>query len=534
MAIAIFRRRLIVGSAAGAVAIIALIIAAVFLAGSKAPPNSSQAEGSQQPAPAASPASTTPAAAAQSEAPAPTAESPELRTVDVVQPRKSDHFVISIEEIATVRPYYRADLRAKLAGDVGFIQKNLNDQVKKGEKLIEINVPDLMAAVKAKQAMIEQSDRQIDLAEKQWEIAVAAEKVAHAAIGQREADQRSAEATASYRKLRLDRFAQLAKSGGVVESVVEEEQRDYLAAQAAVDSEVEAVNKARADYAQAQVNSAAAKSEIDLRRAMDEVAKRDKDMAEAQLSYATISAPFDGVVVERNTNPGDFVQNATSAQTLPLISVDRVDLVTISMEVPDGYAPYVSRGADAEFRVGDLFAHGKVTRYSPSIENNDRTMHVEVDLFNGTSAADYEQFVREHRATWAKERKGADDPFPIRPQFTGKGLQGREYPLLPGMVGTMRLLLKKFDNVFLIPSEAVFIRAGRTFIAEVVDGKVAIKEVDVQADDTMLSKVLLVNYKSTPDGEQQSFDDFTGNERIALHGKELQDGEAVNANPKGW
>ena len=89
-----------------------------------------------------------------SETPAPTTESPELRAVDVVQPRKSDHFVISIEEIATVRPYYRADLRAKLAGDVGFVQKNLNDQVKKGEKLVEIDVPDLVAAVRAKQAVI--------------------------------------------------------------------------------------------------------------------------------------------------------------------------------------------------------------------------------------------------------------------------------------------------------------------------------------------------------------------------------------------
>ena len=197
------------------------------------------------------------------------------------------------------------------------------------------------------------------------------------------------------------------------------------------------------------MNSAASKTEIDLRKAIDDVAKRDKEMAEAQLSYATSLAPFDGVVVERNTSPGDFVQNATTAQTLPLISVDRVDLVTISMEVPDGFAPYVSRGADAEFRVGDLFAHGKVTRYSPSIENNDRTMHVEVDLFNGTNAADYEKFVREHKATWPEERKGADDPFPIRPEFTGKGVLGRSYPLLPGMVGTMRLLLKKFDNVFL-------------------------------------------------------------------------------------
>lgn len=514
MATAMFAKRMIWGSAVAAVAAIGLIVALVLLAGSKGMPNSNGVELAQQPVSAS--------------------ESSEPRTVDVVQPRKNDHFVISVEEIATVRAYYRADLRAKLAGDVGFVQKNINNQVTKNEKLVEIEVPDLVAEVQAKQAMIQQRAQEISLAKKQWDIAVAAEKVAKATIGQRQADQRSAEATSAYRKLRLDRFAELAKNGGVVESVVEEEQRDYLAAQAAADSAAVAVDKARADYDEAQANSEAAKTEIDLRNAMHEVAKRDKEMAEAQLSYATISAPFDGVVVERNTNPGDFVQNATTAQTLPLISVARVDLVTISMEVPDGFAPYVSRGADAEFRVGDLFAHGKVTRYSPSIESKDRTMHVEVDLFNGTNAADYEKFVREHQATWAQERKGSDDPFPIRPEFTGKGVEGRRYPLLPGMIGTMRLMLRKFDNVYLIPSEAVFIRAGRTFIAVVDNGKVAIKEVEVQADDNALSKVLLIDYKSTPNGGQRSFNELTGSEQIALRGKELKDGDSVTAKLKGW
>jgi hypothetical protein len=503
------------GGVAGAVVAICLVSTAILLFG---PRNNSVA--------------TNPAQGAQTS----TAEGDgqAKRAVDVVQPRKSDHFVISIEEIATVHAYYRADLRARQAGDVRYIQRNINDQIKKGEKLIEINVPDLVAEVKAKEAVVKQRSREIDLASKQWEIAVAAEKVAQATIGQREADQRAAEATANYRKLRLSRFTELAKNGGVVESVVEEEQRDYLAAQALSESAVEAANKARADYAQAKVNSDAAKTEIDLRKAMYDVGLRDKEMAEAQLGYATISAPFDGVVVARNTDPGDFVQNATTAQTLPLISVARVDMVTISMEVPDGFAPYVSRGAEAEFRVGDVFAHGKITRYSPSIESKDRTMHVEVDLFNGTQEADYRRFVQEHQATWAEERKGSDDPFPVRPEFSGKLVGERKYPLLPGMVGSMRLFLRKFDNVFLIPSDAVFIRSGQTFIAEVVEGKANIVEVDVQADDSALAKVLLVSYKSTPDGEQRVFNELTGGEQIALRGQELKQGEQVAATIKGW
>ena len=151
-----FRKRLIWGGAIGTAALVGLIIAANDFSGPKAAPIANRVEGAEQAAPAA--------------------ESADERTVNVVQPRKNEHFVISIEEIASVRAYYRADLRAKLAGDVGFVQKNLNDQVKKGEKLVEIDVPDLVAEVKAKQAVIQQRAREVDLAQKQWEIAVAAEE----------------------------------------------------------------------------------------------------------------------------------------------------------------------------------------------------------------------------------------------------------------------------------------------------------------------------------------------------------------------
>ena len=421
-----------------------------------------------------------------------------------------------------------------MAGDVGFVQKNLNDQVKKGEKLVEIDVPDLVAEVKAKASRDPAATREIDLAQKQWEIAVAAEKVAHATIGQREADQRAAEATAAYRKLRLDRFTQLAKGGGVVESVVEEEQRDYLAAQAAAESAAEAVNKARADYAQAQVNSDAAKTEIDLRKAMNDVAVRDKEMAEAQLSYATISAPFDGVVVDRNTNPGDFVQNATTAQTPPLISVARVDLVTISMEVPDGFAPYVSRGADAEFRVGDLFAHGKVTRYSPSIESKDRTMHVEVDLFNGTASGR----LRQVRARASRQPGPKSEREPTIRFRSGRNSPARESEAAairccPAWSARCGCFCEKFDNVFLIPSEAVFIRSGRTFIAEVIDGKVAIKEVKCRPTTARSPKCCwsITNRRRT--AMQRVFNDLTGSEQIALHGQGAERGRNGRAITEG-
>lgn len=546
------RKRVIYGSAAGTAAVIGLVFAAIFLSGEKSQPTSptqpavsagGQPASNLKPASAPAQSSTPPNQSAAPNGPSEDGSSPaaaqenqEPQAIDVVQPKRSDHFVISVDRIASVQPYYRADLRSRVAGDVGYIQKNINDHVKKGETLVRIDVPDLVAEVNAKQAVIEQRKREVELAQKQYDIALSAESVAKAVIGQREAEHRSAQATEEYRHLEYNRFKDLVSGEhpAAAPAMADEAKRDWAAAQAASQGADQAVKKAQADYAQAQVNAEAANTQIDLQKALFDVAERDKDLADANLSYATITSPFNGVVVERNIDPGSFVQNSATAQTLPLISIARVDLVTISMEVPDGFAPYVSQGAEAEFRVGNLFARGKVTRYSPSIESQDRTMHVEVDLFNGTSKADYARFVQQHKATWAEERKGADDPFPVEPEFTGAVVGGGRYPLLPGMVGEMRLFLQKFDNVFLIPSRAVFGRAGRTFVAQVVDGKVKLTEVQVQADDTMLSKVLVVSYRSTPDGDEPVFSELTGKERIALDGKELKDGETVTPSLKGW
>jgi hypothetical protein len=43
-----------------------------------------------------------------------------------------------------------------------------------------------------------------------------------------------------------------------------------------------------------------------------------------------------------------------------------------------------------------------------------------------------------------------------------------------------------------------------------------------------------VNYQSTPNGEQRSYNELTGKEQITLRGKELKEGEVVKPTLKGW
>src|SRR5205823_6922739 len=129
--------------------------------------------------------------------------------------------------------------------------------------------------------------------------------------------------------------------------------------------------------------------------------------------------------------------------------------------------------------------HARVTRFSSSIHDADRTMRVEVDLFNGDETR-YRRFVARSVAgslsplghdcfgegltlraasvyLWRSQSKGSGETFPARPRWTGSSAE--YHRLLPGMSGYMRLLLQKFENTYLIPASAVFSRGGKLYIS---------------------------------------------------------------------
>jgi hypothetical protein len=73
------------------------------------------------------------------------------------------------------------------------------------------------------------------------------------------------------------------------------------------------------------------------------------------------------------------VQNASSGHPEPLLSVSRTDIVTVCMRVPDSYAPYITSGTEAVLEMSELPGqriHGKVTRFTPSLQTDTRLCYL--------------------------------------------------------------------------------------------------------------------------------------------------------------
>jgi multidrug resistance efflux pump len=478
--------------------------------------------------------------------------------VKAINPRRDPSLVISVQQLLEVEPFIVADLRAQVAGEVRDVQKAIDDPVKKGELLVDIKVPDLEQELREREAVIEQRRQELAVAKAQAENAAAQVEVSREVIEQRRAEYGQAVATRELNEIKDKRYQGLRKTDTIQQMMVDEVHKEYLASEYAVYGSAASVRKAEADLREKESAQRIAEADIELKRRLVDVARKNRDRAQAMLNYSQIVAPFDGVVVKRNVDVGTFVQNSSTGQSPALLTIARNDIVTVVMKVPDNAAPYVSNDTEAIIQIDELpgvMIRGKVTRYSPWIQNKDRTMRVEVDLYNDTpekykrfcahamaarlagTAADspfsLASLLSATRAVCSTDSKSSHDSLPQMPVVSGPTEAPR---LIPGMSGYMRLNLASFHDAYLIPNSAVFTRGGKPYIMEVTDGVTRLLPVRVHVSDGRLANVsVIVQPASATKGTGEILRDLTGNEVILLNRQtEVGEGQSVKVTMQKW
>jgi RND family efflux transporter MFP subunit len=105
--------------------------------------------------------------------------------------------------------------------------------------------------------------------------------------------------------------------------------------------------------------------------------------------YLRMTAPFSGVITERNVHPGALVGPSTGgAGTTPLLRLVDTDRLRLVVPVPEAYTAEMKAGTEIPFTVaaypGQSFS-GKVARIAQAVDVSTRTMAVELDVANGDS-----------------------------------------------------------------------------------------------------------------------------------------------------
>lgn len=318
--------------------------------------------------------------------PALTVVKPERRTLrhTVNQPGRVEAFE-QTPLYARVAGYVKsvhADIGARIVGPHSNSQ---GLKVAPGQVLAELDVPELAEELKQKEALIAQSAEEVKQAEESVHVAEAARHSAASLLKEAEAARPRAEAQFERWRVEFQRAEENVRKG-VLDAQSRDEVHFQLESARAARNEVEAkVQSARAAVQEAEAKTGKARADVRVADARRVACMAARDHTAALLGYTHIEAPYDGVVIRRLVNTGDFYQPAAGGKGDPIFVVARIDPVRVFVEVPETDAVLIRDGDQAVVRVrarqNEAF-DGVVARTSWALDPRARTLYTEIKVAN--------------------------------------------------------------------------------------------------------------------------------------------------------
>jgi len=306
-------------------------------------------------------------------------------TVQVAEVRDAGE-TINVSLPATTQAFTTANIFARASGYIDKRKVDIGDKVKEGDLLAEITAPELdhqieqaKATLKLNQASLQQQKANMDLAQITW-----------------------------------NRDRPLVAEGWTTRQQGSIDEQNLKALEAAVSV--------------AQHNVTAQEALI--------------RMLQQQKAYQTVTAPFDGVVTQRNIDVGSLVQADATSGTF-MFTVMQTDVIRTFVYVPQDAAVGVASGVEAVVRVPELPGRsfpGTVTRAADALQPDTRTLLTEIDVPNPDGM------------------------------------------LRPGIYCTVELHIPRKDKLFKVPADAVVFDADGLHVVVLEDGVARYRKINVVND----------------------------------------------------
>jgi HlyD family secretion protein len=289
----------------------------------------------------------------------------------------------------SVQSYASADLYTQVSGYLKTQTVDIGDRVKVGQALAVIDVPGLEQQVARDTAMVEQAHAKVAVAKAHVDTARADLEVANSTVVKTEAAAASAKAMHKLREEQLTRYRELYASKSIDERLVQEKEEANTAAVEAEHSALAAIATAKAQVTAATAGVVQAQADVANAEASVKVAQAELGKSKVLIQFATITSPYNGVITRRNFWEGDFIKAAPEGTApVPLLSVERTDLMRVVIQVPDRDVPFTNPGRPATVELDALPNQkfkAKVSRIAESEDPQTRLMRTEVDLPNPKS-----------------------------------------------------------------------------------------------------------------------------------------------------
>lgn len=259
-----------------------------------------------------------------------------------------------------LQAYQDVGLYPKVPGFVEVINVDRGSLVKQGQLLARLRAPELDTQRGEAEARVRAAQSQR---------VEAASKVNGIRAQRLEAEAKLASDEATYQRMK----AASATPGVVAGNDLEIAQRAVEAGRARVQSWNENEKAAQAQ----------AKSLEENERALREASRSSQNIED----YLRITAPFDGVITERNVHQGSLVSPASSSTNPPMLRLQQISRLRLIVPIPEANISGIAPGAKISFTVpsfpGETFSGG-VQRISDALDPKTRTMPVELEVANSS------------------------------------------------------------------------------------------------------------------------------------------------------
>lgn len=299
---------------------------------------------------------------------------------------KASPAVISVTLPATTAAFAQAEIYARATGYIGKRLVDIGDRVKEGQLLAELAVPEQDDQISQNEAMRNQLQSALDQAQANLKLA----------------------------QVTWDRDHPLVNEGWATQQ------------QGTIDVQTVKANDAAVGVARANI---AAQDKLLMTLRQDR-------------NYALVTAPFNGVITQRNVDVGSLVQGNANTGTF-MFEVMQRNMIRVFVYVPQDAAFGVAPGVDAIVRVPEIPNReflGKVTRIADALQSGTRTLLTEIDIPNPDDA------------------------------------------LAPGVYCTVELKIPRQTPSLVVPAEGIIFNRNGLQVAVVYDGKAEIRTIRVARD----------------------------------------------------
>ncbi len=253
-----------------------------------------------------------------------------------------------------IAPFQNVAIQSSLAEPADEVDVQEGDHVSKGQLLARLDTADLEANLQADLATAQSDRAGVSHNVYQGSLSIAqgvdALRTAQSAVQQ-------AQANLQRDSTDLSRYTQLYSQGYI-------SQQQYQTQQTTVRNDQEALRSAQAQVASAQSNvqlngslnsGGLQSSSVQQAQATEQVALAQAQQVRVSIAKATIVSPIDGVVVNRNLNPGEY------PGTRQIFTLQQIDPLYAVLHGSGSQVAHVAATAHATIMASDLGHNDKVS-----------------------------------------------------------------------------------------------------------------------------------------------------------------------------